>query len=61
MEPWPEVDLCPTCYEDRCPACGKLAADGATFDADTFTADCDDCVGSRFAFSRAYRRLDQAR
>lgn len=36
-----------------CPSCGKSEPE-VTFDADTFTLDCDECIGFRFAFSRAY-------
>jgi hypothetical protein len=41
-----------------CPSCGKSEPE-VTFDADTCTLDCDECVGFRFAFSRAYAKARQ--
>jgi hypothetical protein len=42
----------------RCPKCGKSEPD-VTFDADTFSDCCDECVSFGRAFSDAYRKLDE--
>lgn len=60
----PVLKECPWCKQEDalriCPSCGKSEAE-VTFDKDTFTSDCDECVGFRFAFSRAYQKLNQER
>jgi hypothetical protein len=43
-----------------CPSCG-LSEPEVTFDADTMTLDCDECVGFRRAIANVYRKLDEQR
>lgn len=43
--------------DDICPSCGEPG----TFDADTFTRDCDECVGYRRALPNLYRAVQQER
>ena len=63
-ERWPEPDLCPRCTagggKQTCTTCGRGEPE-VSFDADTFAGDCDECVGFRTAFSRAYAEMDRHR
>lgn len=62
MTSWPEPDLCPQCYDgpQRCPSCGKTEPE-VTFDTDTFSSDCDECVGYARALPRAYNNYNRQR
>jgi hypothetical protein len=47
-------------YPLKCPECLKSEPE-VTFDMDTSTAECDECVGYRRALPNAYKQLDKER